>query len=107
MVLIHLFTAGKAGQNIFRFHFRGCGWKQKNVTWDEGEQVWMKVMNHLFTLMFGDDFFEYEYNEKKVCVVADDSKPTFKYSKEEWNEEYPNMISERTSVNAEGNYTVF
>jgi len=81
--------------------------KEKTVAWDEGEQVWMKAMNHLLTMMFGNDYFVYEYNEKKVCIVADDSKPTFKYSMEEWNEEYPNMISERTSLNAKGNYIHF
>ena len=47
-----------------------------------------------------------EYNEN-VCVVADDSKQTFKYSTEKWNEECTNLISERTSINAEGNYIVF
>lgn len=62
----------------------------------------MKLMNHLLTLMFGNEFFVYEYNEKKVCMVADDSKPSFKYSAEQWNEEYDNMIIEGTTINAEG-----
>ena len=39
-------------------------------------------------------------------MVADDSKPTIKYSAEQWNEEYPNMITEGTTINAEGSYAV-
>lgn len=100
----YLLSAGKAGQNIFNFHFRGCGWKKKTVNWDEDKQVWVKVLNQLLTLMFGKEFFVYEYNEKKVCMVADDSRPTFKYNAEQWNEEYSNMITEGTTINAEGSY---
>lgn len=101
---LRVIQAGKAGQNIFSFHFRGCGWKKKTANWDEDEQVWVKVMNQLLTLMYGKEFFVYEYNEKKVCMVADDSRPTFKYSAEQWNEEYSNMITEGTTINAEGSY---
>lgn len=79
------------GANNFNFHFRGCGWKNKTVTWDEGEQLWIKVVNHLYTMMFGKDHYEYEYNEKKVCVIAQDSQPNFKYDREQWNDEYEDM----------------
>ena len=37
-------------------------------------------------------------------MVADDGRPTFKYSAEQWNEEYSNMIAEGTTINAEGSY---
>jgi len=89
---------GNPGQNTFNFYFRGCGWKHKTINWDEGEQVWIKVMNHLMTLMFGGDHFEYYYNEKKVCVVDQSCHADFKYDREQWNEEYASMISEGTAT---------
>ncbi|XP_044170154.1 uncharacterized protein LOC122954217 isoform X3 [Acropora millepora] len=91
------------GANNFNFHFRGCGWKNKTVTWDEGEQLWIKVVNHLYTMMFGKDHYEYEYNEKKVCVVAQDSQPNYKYDREQWNDEYEDIFSEEaTNDHVEG-----
>ena len=76
-----------------QFHFRGCGWKQKALTWVEEEFVWIRLIDRLFTMTFGDDNFIYEYGEKKTCMVALDSCPTFTYEREEWQEEYQHMVS--------------
>lgn len=48
--------------------------------------------------MFGGDYFEYDYNEKKVCFVAQDCQPQFKYDREQWNEEYEDMVSKNTTT---------
>lgn len=59
--------------------------------------MWIKVVNHLYTMMFGKDHYEYEYNEKKVCVVAQDSQPNYKYDREQWNDEYEDIFSEEAT----------
>lgn len=61
--------------------------------------MWIKVVNHLYTMMFGKDHYEYEYNEKKVCVIAQDSQPNFKYDRERWNDEYEDIVSEEATNN--------
>ena len=50
-------------------------------------------MDHLMTLMFGQDFFEYTLDAKKTCHVRDDFQPKFKYSREEWLCEYADMLT--------------
>ena len=50
-------------------------------------------MDHLMTLMFGQDFFEYTFDEKKTCHVQDDFQPEFKYNREEWLCEYADMAT--------------
>ena len=39
-------------------------------------------------MMFGGDFFEYVFDEKRTCHVHDDFKPQFVYNRHEWNCEY-------------------
>lgn len=50
-------------------------------------------MDHLMTLMFGQDFFEYTFDEKKTCHVQDDFQPEFQYNREEWFCEYAHMAT--------------
>ena len=50
-------------------------------------------MDHLMTLMFGQDFFEYTLDAKKTCHERDDFQPKFKYSREEWLCEYADMLT--------------
>ena len=50
-------------------------------------------MDHLMTLMFGQDFFEYTLDAKKTYHVRDDFLPKFKYSREEWLSEYTDMLT--------------
>ena len=50
-------------------------------------------MDHLMTLMFGQDFFEYTLDAKKTCHVQDDFQRKFKYSREEWLCEYADMLT--------------
>lgn len=107
IIIIFLNLLAKPGQDIFSFHFRGCGWKLTTVTWDDGEWVWIKVVNHLMTMMFGKDYSEYDYNEKKVCVVVQDSNLKFKYDQEQWNEEYASMICEGATREVDGNSFFF
>lgn len=71
-------------QTLFRFYFRGCGWKAKDVFWDHGEILWLKVMDQLMTMMFGADFLSYEYDKKRNCHVQDEDLPQFVYDMEEW-----------------------
>ena len=51
------------------------------------------------TMMFGKDYYEYDYNEKKVCVVIQDCPPKFKY-----DEEYASVICEGATKQLDGNY---
>ena len=53
-------------------HFCGCGWKRKDVAWDASEINWIRLMDKLMTMMFGGDFLDYDYNEKKICFVVDE-----------------------------------
>lgn len=48
-------------------------------------------MDKLMTMMFGEDFLQYDY-DKKICQVIDNCKPNFMYVREDWNEEYFHMI---------------
>lgn len=50
-------------------------------------------MDHLMTLMFGQDFFEYTLDAKKTSHMRDDFLPKFKYSREEWLSEYADMLT--------------
>lgn len=64
-------------------------------------------MDHLNTMMFGEDHFHYYYNEKKVCMVAQDCQRNFAYDREQWNEEYTDMISSEATRDVKGNYFNF
>lgn len=57
--------------------------------------------------MFGKDHFDYYYNKKKVCVVAQDCQPNFTYDREQWNEEYTDIISSEATTDVKGNYINF
>ena len=50
-------------------------------------------MDHLMSLMFGQDFFEYTLDAKKTCHVQDDFHPKFRYNREEWLYEYADMVT--------------
>ena len=80
-------------QNTFQFYFSGCGWKAKSISWDSGDILWIKLLDKLMFMMFGEDFFEYVFDEKRTCHVHDGFKPQFVYNRHEWNCEYENMIS--------------
>lgn len=43
--------------------------------------------------MFGEDFFEYVFDEKRTCHVHDDFKPQIVYNRHEWNCEYENICN--------------
>ena len=62
------------------------------MSWDADEIIWIKVMDNLMTMMFGGDFLLYEYDEKKICHVETDCRPTFVYSREDWAAEYDLMV---------------
>ena len=64
-------------------------------------------MDHLNTMMFGKDHYEYDYNEKKVCVVAQDCQPNFKYDRDQWNGEYSHIISAEATRDVKGNFINF
>ena len=49
-------------------------------------------MDKLMTMMFGGDFLDYDYDEKKICFVVDKHKPTFVYNREDWLSEYAQMV---------------
>ena len=99
-VLVSFLFPGKTHkhQTLFRFYFRGCGWKAKDVFWDHGEILWLKVMDQLMTMMFGADFLSYEYDRKRNCHVQDEDLPQFVYDMEEWVSTYSNMINENETV---------
>lgn len=79
-------------QKSYPFHFR-CGWKRKDVAWDASEINWIRLMDKLMTMMFGGDFLEYDYDEKKICFVVDEFKPTFVYNREDWLSDYAQMVT--------------
>lgn len=80
-------------QNTFQFYFSGCGWKAKSISWESSDILWIKLLDKLMFMMFGEDFFEYVFDEKRTCHVHDGFKPQFVYNRHEWNCEYENMIS--------------
>ena len=58
-------------------------------------------MDHLMSLMFGQGFFEYTL-DKKTCNVQDDFYPKFRYKREEWLCEYPDMVNVYVNVTTVG-----
>lgn len=80
-------------QNSYNFHFRGCGWKQKDMTWDTDEINWIRIMDKLMTMMFGGDFLDYDYDEKKICFVVDEYMPKYAYNRDDWLSEYAQMVT--------------
>lgn len=91
---IDFFFPGKTSeqQNSYNFHFRGCGWKWKDVAWDTDEINWIRVMDKRMTMMFGGDFLDYDYNEKKICIVLEEYRPKYVYNREDWLSEYAQMV---------------
>ena len=57
-------------------------------------------MDHLMSLMFGQDFFEYILDAKKTCHVRDYCHPQFKYNREEWLDEYVDMATDSDNVSS-------
>lgn len=80
-------------QNTFQFYFSGCGWKAKSVSWKSSDILWIKLLDKLLSMMFGDDFFEYVFDAKRTCHVHDDFKPQIVYNRHEWNCEYENICN--------------
>lgn len=68
--------------------------------------MWIRLVDHLNTMMFGNDHREYDYNEEKASVEAQDCQPHFKYDREQWNEELYRHSAKATS-DVKGNYTNF
>ena len=50
-------------------------------------------MDNLMTETFGEDELKYVYDDKKTCYVSPDSLPKSIYHKDDWDEEYLEMIS--------------
>ncbi|XP_022784020.1 uncharacterized protein LOC111324674 [Stylophora pistillata] len=80
-------------QNTFQFYFSGCGWKAKSISWKSSDILWIKLLDKLLSMMFGEDFFEYVFDEKRTCHVHDDFKPHTVYNRHEWNCEYENICN--------------
>lgn len=102
-----LSSSGKTSesQTDFPYYFRGCGWKKKVMRWDSNDIFWIRLMDKLMTMMFGGDFFKYDYDDKKTCFVVDESMPTFVYNREEWASEYAHIGTSddmSTSMNEDG-----
>ena len=77
-------------QGISRFHYRGCGWKPKQMTWCMSTMRWISTVNGLFDSIFGPDFMEYDYpGDGKTCVVGASTIPKFLYHHESWEKGYP------------------
>lgn len=107
------FVSGKTKeqQDTFDFYFRGCGWKTKQVLWSTDDQRWIRLMDKLMSLMFGEDFLQYSFDKKKTCYVHSDFQPQFVYRREEWISEFDDMLcSDRltipTTSNAMGKSTL-
>ena len=61
-------------------------------------------MDQLMNMMFGKDYLEYCYDDKKICQVRDDIQPTFEYKRDEWTSSYRDMLtSDDTYMSEEGN----
>lgn len=45
-------------------------------------------MDKFMIMMFGGDFLEYDYDEKKICFVVDEFKLIFVYNREDWFSDY-------------------
>ena len=77
-----LFVLGKL------FYYRGCGWRPKRMTWSEEEQTWIGRIDQLLSDLFGPDYCDYEYTEKKHCVLVPGQFPLMKYDHDEWEKSY-------------------
>ena len=62
------------------------------MDWNEEDQQWIYRMDELFTNLFGPDYCEYEYTEKKHCVVVPGQFPLIQYQHEEWEQTIKNDI---------------
>ena len=45
-----------------QFAFRGCGWRNTQVSWTEEEKVWIRLVVDLFVKLFGEDYLKYVYS---------------------------------------------
>lgn len=54
------------------------------MIWNVDDIFWIRFMDKLMIMMFGEDFFEYDYDEKKLCFVVDECRLIFVYNREEW-----------------------
>ena len=70
------------------FYYRGCGWRPKRMTWSEEEQTWIGRIDQLLSDLFGPDYCDYEYTEKKHCVMVPGQFPLMKYDHDEWEKSY-------------------
>lgn len=77
-----LFVLGKP------FYYRGCGWRPKRMTWSGEEQTWIGKIDQLLSDLFGPDYCNYEYTEKKHCVLVPGQFPLIKYDHDEWEKSY-------------------
>lgn len=68
------------------FNYQGCGWKAKQMDWNEEDQQWIHRMDELFTNLFGPDYCEYKHTKTKHCVVVPGQFPLIQYQHEEWEQ---------------------
>lgn len=66
------------------FYYRGCGWRPKKMGWTSTDKLWIESINNLFNELFGPDYCQYMFNERKHCVLVPGQFPTILYDRDEW-----------------------
>ena len=59
------------------------------MIWSTEHQTRIRILHHLFTMVFGKDFLKYEFTNKK-CTIVDE--PMYIYQREQWGEQFQYLM---------------
>ncbi|KAK3736692.1 hypothetical protein QZH41_011485, partial [Actinostola sp. cb2023] len=76
------------------FHYRGCGWPNKRVDWNEQKVSWITTITTLFVNLYGKNALKYVYLPDKGTRVCDQDDPRHQlcYNHEKWEKEYATKL---------------
>ena len=85
-----------------QFAFRGCGWRNTQVSWTEEEKVWIRLVVDLFVKLFGEDYLKYLYSPDHGTHIEEVSDPrrSFAYDHDDWEASYENAINFARGANS-------
>lgn len=56
----------------------------QKMGWTSTDKLWIGSINNLFNELFGPDYCQYMFNERKHCVLVPGQFPTILYDRDEW-----------------------
>ena len=76
----------------------------KKWAWTSTDKLWIESINNSFNELFGPDYCQYMFNERKHCVLVPGQFPTILYDHDEWEMNHiPVVVPEKAKIDKPDN----